>query len=90
MGLHSIEKPDSKSQEEQEVRTGKYRHFKGGLYEVIGVARHVETGEKLVVYRPLYGDRQLAIRPKDVFLEDVWVEGQRVPRFTYLGATTNC
>lgn len=50
---------------------GVYRHFKGNLYYVEGVARHSETGEELVVYRALYGERQLYVRPKDMFLSPV-------------------
>ena len=68
-----------------EVRAGRYRHVKGGLYEVLGVARHSETEEELVVYRPLYGDRGLWVRPKALFCAAVIVDGQTVPRFQYLG-----
>lgn len=50
---------------------GVYRHFKGNLYYVEGVARHSETGEELVVYRALYGERELYVRPKDMFLSPV-------------------
>lgn len=64
---------------------GKYRHFKGGEYEVVGVARHSETDERLVVYRPLYGDGGLWVRPAAMFLEPVTHEGRVVPRFAYLG-----
>jgi hypothetical protein len=69
-----------------EVPAGRYRHYKGGLYEVLGVARHSETDEELVVYRPLYGERGLWVRPKAMFVECVEVAGQAVPRFRYLGA----
>lgn len=64
---------------------GRYRHFKGGEYEVLGVARHSETGERLVVYRPLYGDGGLWVRPAAMFLEPVARDGVTAPRFTYLG-----
>lgn len=64
---------------------GRYRHFKGGEYEVIGVARHSETHEPLVVYRPLYGDSGLWVRPLAMFLETVTHNGEPVPRFTYIG-----
>jgi hypothetical protein len=64
---------------------GRYRHFKGGEYEVVGVARHSETDERLVVYRPLYDDSGLWVRPAAMFLETVTVNGQTVPRFAYLG-----
>lgn len=50
---------------------GVFRHFKGNLYYVEGVARHSETGEELVVYRALYGERELYVRPKDMFLSPV-------------------
>lgn len=63
---------------------GRYRHFKGGEYEVIGVARHSETDERLVVYRPLYNDSGLWVRPVAMFLETVTHNGATVPRFTRL------
>ena len=65
------------------MQLGRYRHYKGRHYEVIGVARHSETEEELVVYRQLYGERGLWVRPKAMFLEEVEVEGRRVPRFAY-------
>ncbi len=68
------------------VRTGRYRHYKGNEYTVIGVARHSETEEELVVYRKEYDDRGLWVRPKEMFFEAVVVDGRRVPRFEYLGA----
>ena len=68
-----------------EIQPGRYRHFKGGEYEVIGVARHSETMEKLVVYRALYGERGLWVRPAGMWLETVERDGQRLPRFAYLG-----
>lgn len=67
------------------IKTGTYRHYKDKLYEVIGVARHSETEELHVVYRPLYGDRELWIRPLTMFDETIEVNGQRVKRFTYIG-----
>jgi hypothetical protein len=67
------------------VAPGRYRHYKGKEYTVIGVARHSETGQELVVYRQEYGDFGLWVRPKEMFLEEVTVEGQSVPRFLYLG-----
>lgn len=63
------------------LASGYYRHYKGGLYRVIGVARHSETGEPLVVYRPCYGDEGLWVRPLSMFLERVSVGDERVPRF---------
>lgn len=68
-----------------EPAPGRYRHFKGGEYEVLGVARHSETDERVVVYRPLYGDGGLWVRPLAMFLETVEHAGRPVPRFTYLG-----
>ena len=64
---------------------GKYRHYKGNLYEVIGVARHSETLEEMVVYRALYGEGGLWVRPLGMFLETVSVDGKNVPRFAYTG-----
>ncbi|WP_278467909.1 DUF1653 domain-containing protein [Gimesia maris] len=66
------------------MKTGHYRHYKGNNYTVIGVARHSETDEELVVYRPEYGERGLWVRPKVMFLESVEVNGELVPRFAYL------
>lgn len=63
------------------VLPGKYRHYKGRDYEVIGVATHSETREPLVVYRPLYGEGALWVRPLAMFTEDVVIEGKLVPRF---------
>jgi hypothetical protein len=68
-----------------EPAPGRYRHFKGGEYEVVGVARHSETHEPMVVYRPLYGDGGLWVRPLAMFMEAVTHNGQTVPRFTHLG-----
>jgi hypothetical protein len=67
------------------MEPGTYRHYKGNLYEVLGVARHSETEEKLVVYRALYGEQGLWVRPLAMFEESVFVDGQEVPRFTRLG-----
>jgi hypothetical protein len=67
------------------LKLGKYRHYKGNEYEVIGLGTHTETGEELVVYRALYGEGQLWIRPLTMFLETVIVEGVEKPRFAYMG-----
>ena len=67
-----------------EPKPGRYRHYKGKDYEVLGVARHSETGERLVVYRCLYGDFGLWVRPLAMFVETVEVDGRRVPRFARL------
>jgi len=66
------------------VQPGRYRHYKGNEYTVIGVARHSETLEELVLYRAEYGDHGLWVRPKAMFFETVTVDGQEVPRFRYL------
>ena len=63
------------------VEPGRYRHYKGNFYEVIGIARHSETDELLVVYRPLYGERGLWVRPLAMFEETVLIEGCAVSRF---------
>jgi hypothetical protein len=60
---------------------GRYRHYKGGEYEVLGAARHSETLEPLVVYRPLYGDSGLWVRPHAMFFGEVEVDGRRRQRF---------
>ncbi len=64
---------------------GRYRHYKGGEYEVLGVATHSETEESLVVYRPLYGERGLWVRPLAMFVETVECDGEVVPRFRFVG-----
>lgn len=64
------------------LKLGKYRHFKGKEYEVIGVAKHSETLEELVVYRALYGEGQIWVRPLKMFLEEVEVDGKKIPRFS--------
>lgn len=65
-----------------EPRPGLYRHYKGGEYEVLGIARHSETLEPLVVYRTRYGDHGLWVRPAAMFVETVLFSGVQVPRFT--------
>ena len=60
---------------------GRYRHYKGGEYEVIGVARHSESLEPMVVYRPLYDESGLWVRPYAMFFEQVEVAGKLCPRF---------
>ena len=66
------------------ISTGKYRHYKGNDYEVVGVATHSETRESMVVYRPLYGEMGLWVRPLAMFIEYVTVDGKTVPRFAKL------
>ena len=63
---------------------GRYRHYKGGEYEVLGVARHSETQAPMVVYRPLYNDSGWWVRPHAMFFEQVLVDGVQRPRFERL------
>jgi hypothetical protein len=63
------------------VQPGRYRHFKGGEYEVLAVATHSETHEPMVVYRPLYNDTGWWVRPLAMFVETVVHEGRQVRRF---------
>ncbi len=67
------------------ITPGRYRHYKGNEYTVLGVARHSETREELVVYRQEYGDHGLWLRPKQMFCEMVKSAGKEVPRFQYVG-----
>lgn len=69
------------------IPSGRYRHYKGKEYTVIGAALHSETREEFVVYRQEYGDHGLWVRPLQMFLETVLVQGQAMPRFQYLGTT---
>ena len=69
----------------EEIKPGRYRHFKGGEYEVLGLATHSETEEPMVVYRPLYGERGLWVRPASMWNETVERDGKTFRRFTYLG-----
>ncbi len=66
------------------VTPGKYRHYKGSDYDVIGIATHSETREQVVVYRPLYGEGALWVRPLEMFMENVTVDGRQMPRFARL------
>lgn len=68
-----------------EIRPGRYRHFKGGEYQVLGMARHSETGEDMVVYRALYGEGGMWVRPAAMWNETVERDGATFVRFTYLG-----
>ena len=67
------------------VRVGRYRHYKGKDYIVLGVARHSETEEELVVYRQDYGEKGFWVRPLAMFLETVEVDGKQLPRFEFVG-----
>jgi len=63
------------------IKSGQYKHFKGGLYKVIGIAKHSETLEEFVVYiNPI--NKKMWIRPKKMFYEKVLVKGKKIPRFT--------
>lgn len=64
---------------------GRYRHYKGNFYRLIDIALHSETEEEMVVYRPLYGEGRLWVRPKTMFFEDIEINGCRIPRFQYVG-----
>lgn len=67
------------------MEIGKYKHYKGNSYEVLGIAKHSETEEEYVVYRALYGNNDLWIRPKEMFLEKVLINGEENLRFEYIG-----
>ena len=71
------------------IQPGRYRHFKGREYEVLGVARHSETEEEYVVYRALYGERGLWVRPASMWNETVERDGKIVRRFTYVEPSEN-
>jgi len=64
-----------------EIKKGKYKHFKGGEYEVIGIAKDSETLEKLVVYKALYGEKSLWVRPASMFCDTKEIDGNIVRRF---------
>lgn len=66
------------------IKPGVYRHYKGPLYDVIGVARHSETEELLVVYRPQYGERGLWVRPLSMFCEQLEIDGRTIARFEFM------
>jgi len=67
------------------LETGIYEHYKGNRYMVIDIARHSETEELLVLYRTMYGDEDLWVRPWAMFFEKVLVDGVELPRFKYVG-----
>lgn len=69
----------------EQIRPGKYRHFKGGEYRVFCMARHSETGEEMVVYQALYGERGIWVRPVSMWNETVERDGKTFQRFTYIG-----
>ena len=67
------------------IKPGIYEHYKGGRYRVIDVARHSETEEWMVLYQPLYGEQKLWVRPFEMFVEEVNIDGNNVPRFCFIG-----
>ena len=69
------------------MKTGIYEHYKGNRYEVIDTVRHSETEELLVLYRPLYGEQNLWVRPFDMFFENIQVGDATLPRFKYVGVS---
>ena len=69
----------------EQIRPGKYRHFKCGEYRVFCMARHSETGEEMVVYQALYGERGIWVRPASMWNETVERDGKTFQRFTYIG-----
>ena len=77
-------KADSTTDLRSELQPGIYRHFKGGEYQVYETALHSETEECLVVYRPLYGEKKMWVRPYELFTESVEIEGEMLPRFKFL------
>lgn len=64
-----------------ELKLGEYEHYKKKPYEVIGIAKHSETLEEFVVYKALYGDGVMWVRPKDMFMENIELDGKIIPRF---------
>ena len=72
----------------EEIKLGKYRHFKGNEYEVLYLARHSETLEEMVVYRALYGEHGVWVRPANMWNEIVDRDGIKQKRFTYIGEET--
>ncbi len=69
---------------ELHIKIGLYRHYKGNLYYVIGLAKHTETSEVVVVYQGLYGDKDFFVRPYEMFIESVEYEGKIVSRFEFV------
>ncbi len=69
----------------EEILLGKYRHFKGREYEVVGIAKHSETTEEMVVYKALYDNDSLWVRPASMWFEDIERDGKKFKRFQYIG-----
>lgn len=72
------------------IQKGIYQHYKGNTYEVVGVAKHSETLEDMVVYKPLYENpgAMLWVRPLSMFIEEVEIDGKKMPRFTFISSAT--
>ncbi|MFN4265317.1 MAG: DUF1653 domain-containing protein [Aquabacterium sp.] len=70
------------------LQLGTYRHYKGKLYEVLGMVRHSETLAPLVLYRPMQGDGTIWVRPFEMFVESIEIQGVRQPRFAHIDAST--
>ncbi len=70
---------------ENKIKLGIYEHFKGKRYKVIGVAQHSETLEEMAVYQAMYGENKLWARPLKMFIEEVEIDGKKIPRFKYIG-----
>lgn len=68
-----------------EIKLGKYRHFKGNEYEVIGIACHSETLKKMVIYRALYGEKEIWVRPAEMWNEEITRDGKTFKRFEFIG-----
>mgnify|MGYP003856399837 CR=1 FL=1 len=66
------------------MKIGIYQHYKGNLYRVLGLAKHSETEEKLVVYQCLYGNYDLWVRPEDMFNEQIEIDGKKINRFRFV------
>jgi hypothetical protein len=67
-----------------DIKLGKYKHYKGNEYQVLGVAKHSETLEEMVVYRALYGENQLWVRPIGLFKSKVLIDGKEADRFAFI------
>lgn len=74
------------SESHTDLAKGRYRHYKGKDYKVVDVARHSETEEYMVVYRTLYGDHSLWVRPLSMFTQNVIIDGKEIPRFRLIEA----
>ncbi|MBF7075015.1 DUF1653 domain-containing protein [Glaciecola sp. MH2013] len=75
----------NQNQHNVDLPPGKYQHYKGNFYELIGIAKHSEDESELVVYRPLYGEGRLWVRPLSMFIETVQVDDKSLPRFKFVG-----